>query len=374
MAYIHELPEWPNFLWKGSELGTLIASVRHRQGRLVGRMEGLGFSLRADATLRTLTEEVVKSSEIEGEVLNDAQVRSSLARRLGMDIAGLVPSDRDVDGVVEMMLDATQKFAEPLTAERLFSWHAALFPTGRSGMSKIAVGAWRIDASGPMQVVSGPIGHTRVHYEAPSAHRLEAEMHTFLNWFEDTTLSCDPIIKAGLAHLWFVTIHPFDDGNGRIARAITDLTFARSERSAQRFYSMSSQIRAERKIYYDTLEATQKGALDVTPWLHWFLACLDRAFDRAETTLASVLRKARFWEAHLGAPLNERQRAILNRLLDGFEGNLTSSKWAKITKCSQDTALRDIDDLLTRGILRKDQAGGRSTSYSLVLPHVADAR
>jgi Fic family protein len=367
MAYIHKLRQWPKFHWSDAQLATLLASVRHRQGRLVGRMEALGYSLRADATLRALTEEVVKSSEIEGEVLDDAQVRSSLARQLGMDVAGLVPSDRDVDGVVEMLLDATQKFARPLTAGRLFSWHAALFPTGRSGMHKITVGGWRTDASGPMQVVSGPIGRTRVHYEAPSAERLDVEMETFLDWFNDRAPTYDPIIKAALAHLWFVTLHPFDDGNGRIARAITDLAFARSEESAQRFYSMSSQIRAERRTYYATLEATQKGTLDVTAWLRWFLSCLDRAFDRAETILGSVLQKAWFWEAHAAAPLNERQRAILNRLLDGFEGKLTSSKWAKIAKCSQDTALRDIDDLLSRGILTKDQAGGRSTSYSLVL-------
>jgi Fic family protein len=317
-----------------------------------------------------MTEEVIKSSEIEGEVLNDAQVRSSLARRLGMDVAGLVPSDHSVEGIVEMMLDATQKYAEPLTAERLFSWHAALFPTGRSGMSRITVATWRTDA---MQVVSGPYGRTRVHYEAPSAERLDAEMKAFLTWFEDTTVACDPIIKAGLAHLWFVTIHPFDDGNGRIARAITDLSLARSERSAQRFYSMSSQIRAERDAYYEMLESAQKGTLDVTPWLNWLLACLDRAFDRAETVLESVLQKARFWETHAGASLNDRQRKILNRLLDGFEGKLTSSKWAKLAKCSQDTAHRDIEDLLGRRILVKDPGGGRSTSYSLVLPPIGSA-
>jgi Fic family protein len=368
MKYIHESPDWPHFLWNDAELAKLLASVRHRQGRLVGRMEALGYSLRDDANLRTLTEEVVKSSDIEGEVLSDAQVRSSLARRLGMEVAGLVPADRNVDGIVEMMLDATQKFREELTAERLFSWHAALFPTGHTGMHKITVAAWRTDAGGPMQVVSGPMGRTRVHYEAPSGERLEVEMRAFLRWFEDGAVSCDPIIKAGLAHLWFVTIHPFDDGNGRIARATTDLALARSEQSSQRFYSMSSQIRAERDVYYETLEATQKGSLDVTAWLSWFLACLDRAFDRAKTILESVLQKARFWEAHAQAPLNERQRKIVNRLLDGFEGKLTSSKWAKLAKCSQDTALRDIDDLVRRGILRKDEAGGRSTSYSLVLP------
>jgi Fic family protein len=367
MDFIHEHPDWPEFRWNDAELARLIGPVRHRQGRLIGRMEALGYSLRADATLRALAEEVVKSSEIEGEMLDDAQVRSSLARRLGMDVAGLVPSDRNVEGFVELLLDATQRFAEPLTADRLFSWQAALFPTGRSGMSRIAVGAWRNDASGLMQVVSGPIGRTRVHFEAPGAQRLDAEMRAFVAWFNDPALPHDPIIKAALAHLWFVTIHPFDDGNGRIARAITDLCLARSEQSAQRFYSMSSQIRAERKTYYETLEATQKGNLDVTSWLRWFLACLDRAFDRAETILESVLKKARFWDTHAATPLNERQRAILNRLLDGFEGNLTSSKWAKLAKCSQDTALRDIDDLLTRGILTRNQAGGRSTSYSLVL-------
>lgn len=368
MTYIHERPSWPNFHWSHSHLSDFLASVRHRQGRLLGRMEALGFSLRADATLRALTEEVLKSSDIEGERLDEAEVRSSLARRLGMNVAGLVPAGRDVDGVVEMMLDATQKFAQPLTAERLFSWHAALFPTGRSGMNEITVGAWRTDASGPMQVVSGPIGRTRVHYEAPAAQRLQAEVRTFLAWFEDTTVSLDPVIRAGVAHLWFVTIHPFDDGNGRIARAVAELALARSEGSAQRFYSMSSQIRADRKAYYDTLEATQKGDLDVTPWLQWFLGCLGRAFDRAETILESVLQKARFWEIHAGVDLNQRQRKILIRLLDGFEGKLTSSKWARLAKCSQDTALRDIDDLLERGILRKDAAGGRSTSYSLILP------
>jgi Fic family protein len=357
MRYIHKLPAWPKFHRNDAALAPLLGPVRHRQGRLVGRMDALGYPLRADATLRALTEEVVKSSEIEGEILDDAQVRSSLARRLGMDVAGLVPSERDVDGVVEMLLDATQKFAEPLTADRLSSW-----------MSKITVGAWRNDASGPMQVVSGPLGRTRVHYEAPGAERLEAEMRAFLDWFNDGAVSCDPIIKAALAHLWFVTIHPFDDGNGRIARAITDMALARSEQSAQRFYSMSSQIRAERKTYYETLEAMQKGTLDVTPWLRWFLACLDRAFDRAETFLRPVRQKARFWETHSTVPLNERQRAILNRHLDGFEGELTSSKWAKLAKCSQDTALRDIDDLLSRGILARNEGGGRSTSYSLVLP------
>jgi Fic family protein len=281
-----------------------------------------------------------------------------------MDVAGLIPADRHVEGVVQMMLDATQNFAAPLTEERLFAWHAALFPTGRSGLSKITVGAWRNDATGPMQVVSGPIGRERVHFEAPAASRLAKEMKAFLAWFESKN-DIDPVLKAAIAHLWFVTIHPFDDGNGRIARAIADMSLARSENSAQRFYSMSAQIHAERNAYYDMLEATQKNDLDITPWLEWFLACLDHAFDHSETILASVMRKARFWATHAKLPLNERQRAVLNRLLNGFEGKLTSSKWAKLAKCSQDTALRDIDDLVKQGVLVKDAAGGRSTSYSL---------
>jgi Fic family protein len=328
-------------------------------------MDALGFQLQAEAVLQTLTEDVLKSSEIEGELLDKEQVRSSIARRLGMDIGALTPADRDVEGVVEMTLDATQHYAKPLTKERLFDWHAALFPTGRSGMSRIKVGAWREDQTGPMQVVSGPIGRERVHYEAPIADRLDNEMQAYLDWFESEA-PIEPVLKAALAHLWFVTIHPFDDGNGRIARAIADMALARSEHSAQRFYSMSAQIRTERKAYYQILEATQKGDLDVTPWLEWFLACLDRAFDAAESTLASVMTKARFWEQHGSLTFNERQRAIINRLLNGFEGKLTTSKWAVLGKCSQDTALRDIDDLIKRGVLAKDAGGGRSTSYSLV--------
>jgi Fic family protein len=318
--------------------------------------------------LQTLTEEVIKSSEIEGEVLDKEQVRSSVARRLGMDIGALTPAERNVEGVVEMMLDATQKFETPLTDERLFGWHAALFPTGRSGMTRIQVGAWRGDNSGPMQIVSGPMGREKVHYEAPVAKRLDPEMRAFLAWF-NAPQSTDPVLKAAVAHLWFVTIHPFDDGNGRIDRAIADMALARSENSAQRFYSMSAQIRVERKAYYDILEATQKGDLDITDWLEWFLGCLDRAFDGAETILAAVLEKARFWELHGGEQFNDRQRKILNRLLDGFEGKLTSTKWATLGKTSQDTASRDIDDLVKRGILIKDPAGGRSTSYSLVEGH-----
>ena len=362
--YIYQRPDWPKFRWSEERIATQLARVRHRQGRLVGRMEGLGFPLRAEAVLQTLTEDVVKSSAIEGEALDKQQVRSSIARRLGMDIGALTPADRNIEGVVEMMLDATQKFAEPLTVARLFDWRASLFPTGRSGMSRIAVGAWRDDRNGPMQVVSGPIGHERVHFQAPPAKRLNREMQAFVKTFNRNE-AIDPVLKAALAHLWFVTIHPFDDGNGRIARAIADMALARSETSAQRFYSLSAQIRSKRKSYYDVLEETQKGDLDVTTWLAWFLDCLDRAFDGAEATLASVLRKARFWQAQAGATLNDRQRVLINRLFDGFVGKLTTSKWATIAKCSQDTALRDIDDLVKRGILAKDAAGGRSTSYAL---------
>jgi Fic family protein len=338
--------------------------VRFLQGRLLERMLSLGFPLRAEATLQSLTEEVQKSSQIEGEILDRDQVRSSIARRLGMDIGALAVADRHVDGVVEMMLDATQNYVRPLTAERLFGWHSALFPSGRSGLSRIVSGGWRDQRSGPMQVVSGPIGHEKVHYEAPTASTIPGEMSTFLSWFNGHD-GADLVLKAAIAHLWFVTIHPFDDGNGRIARAITDLTLARSEQTPHRFYSMSAQIQQEPNDYYKVLEMTQKGDLDITLWLDWFLGCLERAFDGAETILAGVLAKARFWKAHANASLNERQRTMLNRLLDGFRGKLTSSKWATITKCSQDTALRDIDDLVRRGVLTKDVAGGRSTSYSL---------
>ncbi len=364
--YIHGLPDWPQFRWSQDELASKLAAVRHRQGRLIGRMEGLGFQLRGEAVLQSLTEETLKSNEIEGEMLDRDQVRSSIARRLGIDIGALAPADRNVEGVVEMILDATQNYTAPLTKARLFGWHAALFPTGRAGMTKVRLGAWRDDASGPMQVVSGPVGRERVHYEAPAAGSVDREMRAFVAWFNKPD-SVDPVLRAALAHLWFVTIHPFDDGNGRIARAIADMALARSEGTPQRFYSMSAQIRMERAAYYGILEATQKGDLDITAWIAWFLDCLDRAFDGAEIILASVLTKARFWERHAGAPLQDRQRLVINRLLDGFEGKLTSSKYAKLTKCSQDTASRDIDDLMARGILFKDSAGGRSTSYSLAL-------
>ena len=362
--YIHQLPDWPRFYWDREALAAPLAEIRHRQGRLLGRMEGLGFALQKEAELQTLTLDVLKSSEIEGEHLNPDQVRSSIARRLGLDTGGTEPADRHVEGVVEMMLDATQRFATPLTSDRLFGWHAALFPTGHSGMRKIIVGAWRDDASGPMQVVSGPLGRENVHYEAPAAPLLPNQMAQFLAWANECD-GTDPVLNAALAHLWFVTIHPFDDGNGRIARAIADWQLARSEHSAQRFYSMSAQIRQERNDYYDILERTQKGTLDITPWLQWFLACLGRAFDSTETTLAAVLRKARFWERSARLAINQRQRAILNRLLDGFTGKLTTQKWAALTKCSHDTALRDIQGLIDQGLLKKDAGGGRSTSYSL---------
>ncbi len=363
-TYIHEQTRWPRFGWDHARVAARLVDIRHRQGRLIGRMEGLGFQLRAEAVLNTLTEDVLKSSEIEGETLDRDQVRSSIAHRLGLDIGGLTPADRHVEGVVEMILDATQNYAEALTARRLFAWHAALFPTGHSGISKIRVGGWRDDTKGPMQVVSGPIGKERVHYEAPLAERLRDEMRKFIEWFEKDN-STDLVLKAGVAHLWFVTIHPFDDGNGRIARAIADMVLARSEETSQRFYSMSTQIRQERKTYYEILEATQKGDLDITRWLEWFLDRLGCAFEQAETILAAVLGKARFWDRFAKAEFNPRQRNIVNQLLNGFEGKLTSSKWAKLAKCSHDTALRDIEDLIKKKVLVKDAGGGRSTSYSL---------
>jgi len=365
MRYIHQLNNWLKFIWNDQKIMPLLGEVRNRQGRLIGRMESLGFPLRSEAILQTLTLDVLKSSEIEGEILDPAQVRSSIARRLGMDIAGLISSDRNVDGVVEMMLDATQQFEKSLTKDRLFGWHASLFPIGRSGMQKIVAGAWRDDKHGPMQVISGPMGRQKVHFEAPEASRLNAEMKNFISWFNQEA-GTDPVLKAAVAHLWFVTIHPFDDGNGRIARAITDMQLARADGSAQRFYSMSVQIRQERNAYYDVLEKTQKSTnMDITAWIEWFLACLDRALGTTENTLSGVFQKARFWEMHPEGSLNKRQTMMINKLFEGFEGKLTSSKWAKITKCSQDTALRDILELIEKKILSKDDAGGRSTSYLL---------
>jgi Fic family protein len=327
-------------------------------------MEALGLRVREETVLYTLTEDVVKSSEIEGEKLDADQVRSSVARRLGMDIGGLRPADRHVDGVVEMMLDATQHYDRPLTAERLFGWHASLFPAGRSGMHPTRVGRWRDDSKAPMQVVSGPVGRERVHFEAPAAGRLEGEMQRFLGWFNGDT-AMEPVLKAALSHLWFVTIHPFDDGNGRVARAIADMALARSEGSPRRFYSMSGQIREERADYYRILEQTQRDTLDVTAWMEWFLGCLRRAIESAQSALSGALDKARYWERLREVSLNERQRLVINRLLEGFDGKLTTSKWAALTKSSSDTALRDIQQLVERRVLVKDQAGGRSTSYSL---------
>jgi Fic family protein len=363
--YIHQLADWPEFQWDQEQLLNLLAQVRHDQGRLVGRVEALGFTLRTEAELKTLTLDVLKSSEIEGEILDVDQVRSSVARRLGIDIGGLEPVDRHVDGLVEMMLNATRQYQDSLTTERLFDWHAAMFPSGRSGMTKISVGAWRADASGPMRVISGPLGNENVHFEAPAAHRIDEEMSTFLDWIESDA-AVDPVLKAGLAHLWFVTIHPFDDGNGRLARAITDMMLSRSEQSSQRFYSMSTQIRKERKDYYQILEQTQSGSMDVTDWIEWFLSCLSRALGDAQDTLSSVLRKAEFWNRLRSYTINSRQQKMLNRILDDeFKGKLTTSKWAKMTKCSQDTAHRDILELMKAGFLSKNPGGGRSTSYSL---------
>jgi Fic family protein len=363
-TYIHELTDWPQLHWDHRAVSAPLAAASHKQGRLIGQMEALGFGIKGEAVLRTLTADVLKSSEIEGEILDGDQVRSSVARRLGMDIAGLTPADRHVEGVVEMMLDATQRYDQPLTDERLFSWHAALFPTGRSGMHRIAVGRWRDDSSALMQVVSGPVGRERIHFQAPPAARLADEIRRFLEWF-NSDLTTEPLLKAAQAHLWFVTIHPFDDGNGRIARAISDMMLARSEGSSHRFYSMSSQIRLERSDYYGILAQTQQGTLDVTAWMMWFLGCMSRAIDGAHATLSGVIAKARTWEALRTVSLNQRQRLVINLLIDGFNGKLTSSKWAALTKCSQDTALRDIQQLVERGVLVRDAAGGRSTSYSL---------
>jgi Fic family protein len=363
MTFIHELREWPQFRWEPSSLATPLSRVHYLQGRLTGRMESLGFQVREESALRTLTEEVVKSSAIEGEKLDADQVRSSIARRLSMDVAGIVPVDRNVEGIVEMMIDATQNCAQPLTEERLFGWHAALFPTGRSGMRKIIVGDWRDDANGPMQVVSGPIGRETVHYTAPAAEKLPNEMRAFLQWFESSKTT-DPVLDAAIAHLWFISIHPFDDGNGRIARAISDLALARFEHSTQRFYSMSSQIRSEQNDYYKILEVTQKGNLDITRWLGWFLACLDGALNKAEETLGGVMAKAHLWDRINDIPINERQRKMLNRLMDGFDGKLTLSRWASMTHVSKATSGRDLDDLVNKGILVLVGAG-RGTSYEL---------
>ncbi len=362
--YVWQADSWPNWHYNLSVLAGLLAQVSRSQGVLLGRLADVGLALRDQASLAALTEDVVKTSEIEGEVLNVESVRSSIARRLGVDIGAVAPVDRHIEGVVEMVLDATTRSSESLTSDRLFGWHAALFPTGYSGMSKITVGQWRDDSDGPMQVVSGPAGRRKVHFQAPSANGLPDEMERFLSWANEET--GEPLlIKAGLAHLWFVTMHPFDDGNGRIARAVGDLFLARADGSPQRFYSLSAQIQRDRRDYYEVLERTQKGTLDVTGWLSWFLGTLARALDSAQTKLDAVLVKARFWQRWAGTSLNERQVKLINRLLDGFEGKLTSSKWAAIAKCSPDSALRDITQLLEQGMLRKAPCGGRSTSYEL---------
>ena len=366
--YIYERADWPHLHWDTPSLYNVLADVRYLQGRLIGQMEGLGFPSQEEAALKNLTEDVVKSNEIEGEKLDAEAVRSSLARRLGLDIAGLIPSERHVDGVVDMMLDATRHYSLPLTDDRLFGWHSSLFPSGRSGMARIETGKWRDDRNGPMQVVSGPMGHETVHYQAPPARRVEKEMAVYLNWFNKTT-EIDPVLKAGVAHVWFLTVHPFDDGNGRIARAIADLCLCRSENSARRFYSLSAQICRQRTAYYDILEKTQKSTTDITPWLVWFLNCQKNAIEGAESLVRSVTIKARFWSRVNDVTLNERQRKVLSRLLDGFDGKLTTSKWAKLTESSQDTATRDIKDLTEKGILERSSEGGRSTSYTLILGH-----
>lgn len=364
MTFIHEIPGWPKFLWDDAELSPTLAAVRHQQGLHLGQMKTLGFDIRTEASATVLVSDVVKSSAIEGELLNPDEVRSSVARRLGLDVAGLRKPGRNIDAVVEMMLDATQHFEKSLTKKRLFNWHAALFPTGRTGLRPINVGAWRQPGDGPMQVVSGPLGRERVHFEAPPADRLESEMAAFIHWF-NAPPALDPVLKAAIAHFWFVTIHPFDDGNGRIARAIADLALARADGAKERFYSMSSQIEAERRDYYLELETAQRGDLDITRWLAWFLGCLGRAIRNADQTLASVLYKAQLWQRINQRPVNDRQRLVINHLLDGFEGFLTTSKYAKLAKCSPDTALRDIRELLDRGILTQNPAAGRSTSYRL---------
>lgn len=364
--YLYDRTDWPNFRWDEEAIAIPLESVRTRRDLLLAAMAELGFELEQETILNALTTDVTSSSEIEGVILNTEKVRSSIAQRLGLEIAGLPEPTRDVEGVVEMMLDATQRFRQPLTRERLWDWHAALFPTGRSGMHKINVGAWRDDAEGPMQVVSGPFGSERVHYEAPPAHRVNQEMSRLLQWFENEP--CDPIVKSAIAHLWFELIHPFDDGNGRIGRAIMDLSLARSDRTEKRFYSMSAQILKEKKAYYLMLEQTQRASMDVTIWIGWFLDQLSNALDSTNSILNLVERKRAFWAKHVSVPLNERQAMIVNRLLDGFLGKMKTAKYATIAKTSPDTALRDLTDLVQKGLLKVDEKGGRSTSYSLVEP------
>ena len=363
-TYIHEQAAWPQFRFDEGKLLPLLGHVRHCQGRLLGKMSGLGFHLRSETSLSNLTEDVLKSNAIEGNMLDIDEVRSSIARRLGMDVAGTAPASRDVEGVVEMMLDATQNYSRALTKDRLFGWHTCLFPSGLSGMQRIAVGRWRPPEAGPMQVVSGPLGRERIHYEAPNAERLEGEMHTFLEWVQRST--DDSVLRAAIAHFWFVTIHPFEDGNGRIARAIADMALAQADGMPERFYSMSARIEKERKEYYAVLEKCQKGNVDITAWLEWFLACLGRAIEDAEKNIESAMRKGAFRTLLQQTEINSRQLKVLDLLLEGFSGKLTSSKYAKIAKCSTDTALRDIKDLLSCGLLAQEEAGGRSTAYVLI--------
>ncbi len=362
--YIHQNQNWPNFTWESDKFVNQLSEARNLQGRLIGRMNSLGFDLRNEALLDTLTLDVLKSTEIEGELLNPDQVRSSIAKRLGMETAGYVSSDRNVDGMVDMMIDATHNCNKPLTKERLFNWHAALFPMGRSGAFKITVAEWRKGTEGAMQVVSGAAGKEKVHFQAPDAYLIEKEMQHFIEWFNEDN-KIDLVIKAAVAHIWFVTIHPFQDGNGRITRALSDMLLAKSDKSTQRFYSMSAQIRIERKQYYDMLELSQKGDLDITKWIKWFLDCLTNALNSTDKVLTRVLFKADFWNKHSETIINERQKKLLNRLLDGFDGKLTSFKWAKIAKCSKDTAIRDINNLIKKDVMQKEDAGGRSTSYVL---------
>ena len=359
--YIHQLKNWSQFQWDEEAFISLLSEVRHLQGKTMGKVELLGFKLKDEANLETLIQDVVQSSEIEGEILNPEQVRSSIATRLGLENSGIEHTDRHIDGVVEMMLDATQNNNKVLDEERLFGWHAALFPTGRSGMYKIEVAQWR---TGAMQVVSGGMGREKVHYEAPKAELLEQEMKTFFDWF-NTETKLDPILKTAIAHLWFVTIHPFDDGNGRIARAIADMQLSKADGINQRFYSMSAEIKNQIKSYYAILEHTQKADLDITDWIVWFLEVLKQAILSSNTIIDKVVQKHQFWVRNAGLISNERQRAMLNKLMDNFEGNLTTSKWAKMTNTSQDTALRDITDLLNKGVLVKANSGGRSTNYLL---------
>jgi Fic family protein len=361
---MHQFPNWPNFTWRNEEIQLELGKLRNMQGRILGKMQAMGFKLREEALLKTLTLDVQKTSEIEGELLNMDQVRSSLARKLGLDIGGLVRSDRHVDGVVEMTIDATQHYQKPLSKKRLCTWQTQLFPLRKSGNFKVLTGNYRKDETGPMQVISGALGKERIHFEAPAATILTAEMAQFIKWF-NTHHDVDPVLKAAIAHLWFITLHPFEDGNGRIARALTDMQLARADESAQRFYSMSAQILLQRNQYYEILEHTQQGKLDITKWIQWFMQCLMAALLATNDTLDEVLRKGKFWDTHAKTLFNNRQQLMLNKLLDGFDGNLTSTKWAKVSKCSADTALRDIQDLIDKQALVKTTGGGRSTSYKV---------